>query len=138
MSTVSGVQPSGHRAPETDREPETRGQLHISDRVVQRVAGYAVTWVPDAIAAPRKVLGVSMGQRDTDDEAKVRAQVHGGIATVHATIGVRWPASVRAVAEQVRIRIRADLAEITQVTVDHVDIAVVDLPPDTAHQARVR
>ncbi|WP_217629059.1 Asp23/Gls24 family envelope stress response protein [Sanguibacter gelidistatuariae] len=135
---MSGARPSGLIAPETDGEPETRGQLHISDRVVERVAGYAVTWVPDAIAAPRKVLGLTMGQRDTDDEAKVRVQVHGSVATVHAKIGVRWPASVRSVAEQVRSRIRADLAEITQVTVDHVDIDVVDLPPDTAHAARVR
>lgn len=138
MSALSGARPSDRTAPAMEDDPEARGRLHISDRVIERVAGYAVTWVPDAIAAPRKVLGLTMGQRGTEDRAKVRVAVHGGVATVHATIGVRWPASVRSVAQQVRSRIRADLAEITQVTVDHVDVDVVDLPPDTAHALRVR
>ena len=126
MTAVSGV------------EPGERGRLHVADRVVERVAGYAVTLVPDATAAPRRVLGRSMGQRDPDDEAKVQADVHGGSATVHATIAVRWPASVRAVTQAVRNRIREDLTLITDVKVDHVDIDVVSLPADITHARRVR
>ena len=119
-------------------DPGERGRLRVADRVVERVAGYAVTLVPDATAAPRRVLGRSMGPRDADDEAKVRAEVHGGSATVHATIAVRWPASVRAVSQAVRRRIRDDLSMITDVKVDHVDIDVVSLPAEIVHQGRVR
>ncbi len=122
----------------SDTDPGERGRLHIAERVVERVAGYAVTLVPDATAAPRRVLGRSMGQRDEEDEAKVSAEVHGGTASVHATIAVRWPASVRAVAQEVRTRIRDDLTHITQVTVDHVDIDVVSLPAETTRTRRVR
>ena len=119
-------------------DPGERGLLHVADRVVERVAGYAVTLVPDATAAPRRVLGRSMGQRDADDEAKIRAEVHGGTANVHATIAVRWPASVRAVAQAVRSRIHDDLTLITQVKVDHIDIDVVSLQADITHARRVR
>lgn len=125
-------------APGDPRERGERGRLHVADRVVERVAGYAVTLVPDATAAPRRVLGRAMGQRDSEDEAKVRAEVHGGTANVHATIAVRWPASVRAVAQAVRSRIRDDLNLITEVTVDHIDIDVVSLPADITHARRVR
>ncbi len=41
--------------------PEERGRLTVDDRVVEKVAGYAVTFVPDAAAAPRRVLGVKIG-----------------------------------------------------------------------------
>lgn len=122
----------------SDTDPGERGRLDIAERVVERVAGYAVTLVPDATAAPRRVLGRSMGPRDEEDEAKVSAEVHGGTASVHATIAVRWPASVRAVAQEVRTRIRDDLTHITQVTVDHVDIDVVSLPAETTRTRRVR
>ena len=119
-------------------EPDERGTLRIADRVVERVAGYAVTQVPDATAAPRRMLGRTMGRPDADDRAKVRAEVHGGTANVHATIAVQWPESVRAVARAVRSRIREDLAHITGVTVDHVDIDVVNLPLEAVHTPRVR
>lgn len=153
MTAVSGAEP-GHAAGAgtasdpaakvatppggTRSEPGERGRLHVADRVVERVAGYAVTLIPDAAAAPRRVLGRSMGQRDADDEAKIRADVHGGSATVHATIAVRWPASVRAVTQAVRNRIREDLTLITNVKVDHVDIDVVSLPADITHARRVQ
>lgn len=32
--------------------PEERGRLAVDDRVVEKVAGYAVTFVTDAAAAP--------------------------------------------------------------------------------------
>ena len=135
MSAPSEAEPVDPGQP---GDPDERGSLHVAHRVVERVAGYAVTLVPDATAAPRRVLGRSMGQRDADDEAKVRAEVHGSTANVHATIAVRWPASIRGTAQAVRTRIRDDLSSITQVTVDHVDIDVVSLPADIVHARRVR
>lgn len=119
-------------------DPGERGRLHVADRVVERVAGYAVTQVPDAAAAPRRVLGVRVGEADDDDSANVSARVHGRTVTVHATIAVRWPASVRGVAQQVRDRIREDLGRIVDVQVDHVDIEVVSLAVTTAPVRRVR
>jgi uncharacterized alkaline shock family protein YloU len=115
-----------------------RGTLTVADRVVEKVAGYAVVLVDGAYAAPRRVLGVKVGTVDADDEAHVRARVAGRTATVEASIAVRWPAPVEAVAAEVRLRIREDVARITDVVVDHVDLDVVSLTVPAASRARVR
>ncbi len=106
---------------------EDRGSLTVADRVVKRVAGYAVTLVPDATAAPRRVLGVNLGDSRPEDAAHVDARVQGDTATIEATIAVRWPESVRQVAGQVRETIRDQVQTITGVRVDHVDIDVVSM-----------
>src|SRR3954463_15267869 len=107
--------------------PEERGRLTVDDRVVEKVAGYAVTFVTDAAAAPRRVLGVNIGGARPDDAASVQAQVHDDIASVHAAIAVRWPRSVQEVADEVREHIRSEVTDMTGVRAHHVDAAVVAL-----------
>lgn len=118
-------------------EPSERGRLTIEDRVVERVAGYAVTLVPDAAAAPRRVLGVNVGHSRPQDQAHVSAEVTGSTATVHATIAVRWPTSARSVADAIRNRIRMEVTRITGVTVDHIDVDVVSMSVPDQTQRRV-
>ena len=113
--------------------PEERGRLTVDDRVVEKVAGYAVTFVTDAAAAPRRVLGVKIGGARPDDAASVQAQVQDDIATVQVAIAMRWPRSVQKVADEVRERIRSEVTAITGVRVDHVDVEVVSMTlPDSA------
>lgn len=119
-------------------EAGERGTLTVADRVVERIAGHAVTLVDAAAAAPRRILGVQVGEADAEDRANVQARVHGGSASVEATIAVAWPASVREVAAQTRRRIREEISRITDVRVDHVDIDVVSLEVPTASRKRVR
>jgi uncharacterized alkaline shock family protein YloU len=109
----------------------------VDDRVVERVAGHAVTFVPDAAAAPRRVLGVKIGEARPDDAASVQAQVQGDIASVHVTIAVRWPRSVQKVADEVRERIRSEVTAITAVRVDHVDVEVVSMTLPNSAERRV-
>ena len=128
---------SGASVPDGDSEgriedpgpvpPEGRGQLTVNDRVVEKVAGYAVTFVTDAAAAPRRVLGVKIGEARPQAVASVQAQVQDDIASVHAAITVRWPRPVPHVADEVRERIRSDVRAITGVRVDHVDVEVVSM-----------
>lgn len=117
--------------------PEDRGRLTVEDRVVEKVAGHAVTFVTDAAAAPRRVLGVSVGGARPDDAASVKAQVEDDIATVHVAIAVRWPTSVQKVADEVRERIRSEVTAITGVRVDHVDVEVVSMTLPDAAERRV-
>jgi uncharacterized alkaline shock family protein YloU len=118
--------------------PEERGRLTVDDRVVEKVAGYAVTFVTDAAAAPRRVLGVNVGAARPASAASVHAQVQDDTASVHAAIAVRWPRSVQEVADEVRERIRSEVTAITGVRVDHVDVEVVSMTlPDSA-EPRVR
>jgi uncharacterized alkaline shock family protein YloU len=109
-------------------EPDVRGGLRIHDRVVEKVAGYAVTTVPGAAAAPRRLLGMTVGASRPDDEAaKVTATVHGDSVTVAATVAVGWPAPVRRVAAQLSQRIRDDISLHTGLSVDRIDVEVVSL-----------
>lgn len=113
--------------------PEDRGRLKVDDRVVEKLAGYAVTFVTDAAAAPRRVLGVNIGEARPDEAASVQAQVQDDIASVQAAIAVRWPRSVQEVADEVRERIRSEVTGMTGVRVDHVDVEVVSMTlPDSA------
>jgi uncharacterized alkaline shock family protein YloU len=106
---------------------EDPGRLDVSDRVVEKVAGHAVTLVPDAAAAPRRVLGLNVGEAGPEDVAGVTAEVQDGIASVKATIAVRWPKSVQTVADEVRRSIRDEVGSLTGVQVDHVDVEVVSM-----------
>ena len=117
---------------------EERGRLVVADRVVERVAGYAVTLVTDAAAAPRRLLGVNVGEARPEGVASVDAQVQDDLASVQAIIAVRWPMSVRKVADSVRERIRSDVETITGMRVDHVDVEVVSMTLPEAAEARVK
>lgn len=119
-------------------DPAERGTLEIADRVVERVAGYAVTQVEGATAAPRRVLGINVGEVRPDKEASVDARVDGQTATVDATVAIGWPASIRTVASRLRARVRQDVEHITGVQVAHVDIDVVSLSSPSAKRRRVQ
>ena len=119
-------------------DPADRGSLSVDARVVERVAGYAVSQVEAAMAAPRRVLGLNVGDARPHDSAHVHARVHGDVATVEATIAVHWPASVRSVSNAVRDQVREDVARITGVRVEQIDLEIVSMSvPDPAPR-RVR
>lgn len=135
----SPVRGSTSRIDRSQPDPvEERGRLVVADRVVERVAGYAVTLVSDAAAAPRRVLGVNVGAARPEGVASVDAQVQDDLATVQATIAVRWPMSVQRVADLVRERVRSEVANITGVRVDHVDVEVVSMNLPEAAEERVK
>lgn len=119
-------------------DPAERGALAIADRVVERVAGYAVTLVEGASAAPRRVLGITVGGAREDREASVEARVDGHTATVAASVAIGWPASVRTVAARLRQQVRQDVERLTGVQVAHVDIDVVSLTAPASTRRRVQ
>ena len=130
--SVSGTETTGRAEQQALLAPEERGRLTVDDRIVEKVAGHAVTFITDAAAAPRRVLGVKIGAARPDDAASVQAEVQGDIASVSVAIAVRWPRSVQKVADEVRERIRSEVAAITGVRVDHVDVEVVSMTlPDS-------
>lgn len=134
----SASKDSGHLGPADYGAREESGRLEVADRVVEKIAGHAVTLVADAAAAPRRVLGVRVGQARPEDAANVSAEVHDGIASVQATIAVRWPNSVQEVAAEVRRRIREEVTSLTGVEVDHVDVEVVSMTVSGSAEPRVR
>ena len=90
------------------------------------------------MGAPRRVLGVNVGDARPQGSAHVHARVHGDVATVEATIAVRWPASVRSVSDAVRDQVRADVARITGVRVEQIDLEIVSMSVPEPASPRVR
>ena len=130
--SVSGMETAGRAVQHPPVAPEERGRLTVDDRIIEKVAGHAVTFITDAAAAPRRLLGMKIGAARPDDAASVQAQVQGDIASVSVAIAVRWPKSVQKVADEVRERIRSEVTAITGVRVDHVDVEVVSMTlPDS-------
>jgi uncharacterized alkaline shock family protein YloU len=140
LGHAEGQQPTPSAAPTASDEPwrDDPGRLVVADQVVEKIAGHAVTLVPGAAAAPRRVLGMNVGGARPDHAASVSAEVQDGIAKVQATIAVRWPMSVQVVADEVRRRIRDDVGSLTGVRVDHVDVEVVSMTVPGPTAARVR
>ena len=147
MSTAA---PADQQAPPGDRHagqsgtappqpayPAERGTLTVDEKVVERVAGYAVTLVDGASAAPRRVLGVTVTDATADTEASVKARVDGHTATIDASVAIGWPASVRTVSTRLRDQVRKDVERLTGVHVDHIDIDVVSMTAPAARRRRV-
>ena len=142
MSTAVATRPDLSATPastEVSEGADDRGTLTVSDRVVEKVAGYAVSQVAGAVAAPHRFLGVAVGEARPDGEVDVRARVDGRTAVVEAIIGVRWPTSVRSVVTAVREAVVREVAATADVQVDHVDVDVVSMTvPSAREQRRVR
>ena len=115
-----------------------RGHLVVAERVVEKVAAHAVRRVTTASGAARRLLGVTVGELTETSEARVSAHVDGDIAVVTVALSVHWPASITAVAQQVRGEIRADVARITATEVRRIDIEVVSMAVPPRDHPRVR
>jgi uncharacterized alkaline shock family protein YloU len=126
---------TGSRYPELG-DPAERGNLTIADKVVERIAGHAVTQVEGASAAPRRLLGVPLGS-DRPDQASVDARVDGRTVTIDATVAIGWPASIRAVAARLRSHVRGEVERLTDMHVAHIDVDVVSMRVADAKPRRV-
>lgn len=124
-------------ATDEDDAPQ-RGRLSIDNRVVEKVAAYAVQQVGRATGAPRRVLGVTVGDAAGDSTARVKARVDGTLATVTVAMTVRWPASVGEVTTDARRRVREEVRRITAVEVRQIDIDVVSMSSAASDEPRVR
>jgi uncharacterized alkaline shock family protein YloU len=118
-------------------DPAERGSVSIADRVVERIAGHAVSQVEGASAAPRRLLGVALGGDRSDKEASVNARVDGSIVTVDATVAVGYPHSIRAVTARLRTHVRAEVERLTGMRVAHIDVDVVSMRAPAARPRRV-
>lgn len=120
-------------------QPTARGTTTIADRVVEKIAGRAVTEVPAAGGAARRVLGIALGDDESQDTPVVDAHVDGGVVTVDVEMSVSYPEPVADVAGAVRRRVDERVSSLTGLRVAQVDIRVTSLVPEgTPSRRRVR
>ena len=123
------------------------GQITVADTVVARLAARAAVEVDDVGAAAPRLLGVELsgggldkvGVRSSETGAlpTASATVDGGLAFVELTLSVRYPASVRQVADAVRSQVRDRVGQLTGLQVIEVDVKVPALVSAPARRRRV-
>ena len=105
-------------------EAEGRGNLTISDRVVERIAGQAATEVDHVAGVPRRLLGQTLGKVKADSQARASAKVDGSIVSISVDIAVEYPTPVRSAAAAVRKHVSSTVHELCGLDVVEVHVDV--------------
>jgi uncharacterized alkaline shock family protein YloU len=115
------------------------GRIDVRDRVVEKIVAAAATEVSAAGAPSPQLLGrtiarVGLGSAGPGTELsrapKVSATVDGRLAFVDVKLSVRWPTSLTSVTEAVRRRIVSRVSDLLGLTVQEINVTVVDLVTD--------
>ncbi|NKQ52135.1 Asp23/Gls24 family envelope stress response protein [Amycolatopsis sp. K13G38] len=115
-------------------EIETRGTTTVADRAVQRIATRLVTEMEGVGGSSRRMLGLTVG----GSEPKIDARVRGEQVTLDVELSVAYPASVPKTTEAAREQLTREVAELTGLIVDRVDITVTSLRGADSGERRVR
>ena len=107
--------------------PAQRGQTTIAERVVARVAAQAAAEVGQTGGAARQLIGITIGRQAGEGTARVHARTEGHLAVIEMRLSLAYPASVRALAREVRQHVIERVTSLTGYEVHHVDIEVTRL-----------
>ncbi|TYD00473.1 Asp23/Gls24 family envelope stress response protein [Arthrobacter echini] len=103
-----------------------RGTLTISEKAIEKIAGQIAMETPHILGATGGFLGIG-GHHDEDSRPRVKVRLHGKMASIEVSAGVRYPTPLRATTENLRERIRSGVSSRTGVDVRHVDIDITSL-----------
>jgi len=115
-------------------EPEDRGRLDIADRVVERIAMYAASAVPNVVQ-----VGSTLERVVGRQYPKASADVAGGRSRIGVDVAVAWPASLAEVLLAVRDSVRTRVHDLAGLEVDAVDVTaakVVHVQPATPRRVQ--
>lgn len=101
--------------------PAARGRTTVSERAVATTAALVALDVAGAVAPPARF---HRGR----EQARSRARVSGRLVRLHLSVGVRYPAPVRATTRAVREHVIREVGRLCDVDVREVDLDVVALP----------
>jgi uncharacterized alkaline shock family protein YloU len=135
MATETGTQAAA-RGSALDA-PETRGRTEIADRVLERIAAYALTEVEETGPAARRVLGVPLGPIGQRTRPQVTAHVDGHLAILQMRITVAYPAPIQRVTRRLRDQVASRVGELTGLEVTQVDIDIARLTKQREHGRRL-
>lgn len=122
-----GAGAAGVTGPAPAVRPEERGRTEIAERVVEKIAGYALTEIGEAGGVSRRWLGVPVGRAGAAAVPQVDARIDGRLATVSMTVSVLYPVPVRRVVDRLRDHVVARVGALTGLDVRQVDVDVATL-----------
>lgn len=111
-----------------------RGTTVVADRAVQRITGRLIVEMKGVGGTSRSLLGLTVGD---GTEPKVSAAVRGEHVSLDVELSVSYPASVAKTTEAARERLTTEVAGLTGLTVDRVDITVTELRGDRSAERRL-
>jgi uncharacterized alkaline shock family protein YloU len=112
-----------------------RGTTVIADRAVQRIAGRLIVELEGVGGSARRLLGLTVGA--AGEEPNVQAAVKGEHVSLDVELSVSYPASVSQTTDAAREQLTTEVAAMTGLTVDRVDITVTQLRGDRSGDRRV-
>lgn len=106
-------------------EPVDRGTLTVADRVIDKLAAHAATFVEGVVPA-----GSTLDRLAGRQLPRATSQVRGRQARVGVQIAVAWPQPLADTAGEVRTTVTQELTRLSGPTVVAVDVTVdrVELP----------
>lgn len=116
------------------------GATVIADRVVERIAERAALEVP-GVASEAGSLGAAGsigGLRNPTRLPKAAGDIAGGRGRIALSLAVTWPSALAPVAQQVRSHVATRVGELTGLTVDQVDVAIVKVSLPAPERRRVQ
>ncbi|GAA3796437.1 hypothetical protein GCM10022226_14660 [Sphaerisporangium flaviroseum] len=144
MNTEMAMPPPGGHGTEPVPEShggagpvEARGRTDIANRVLERIATWAVTEVDQVGGGAPRLLGAPLGRGTPGGAPRVSAHVDGHLAIVRVTMSVTYPAPIRQVVHNVREHVRTRVHELTGLDARQVDIDVARLIHPAEQKRRV-
>jgi uncharacterized alkaline shock family protein YloU len=107
--------------------PGQRGRTAVADRVVARIATWAVAEVGQTGGAARQLIGLPLGRQTGEGPPRVSARVNGNLAMIEMRLSLAYPAPVRGLTREVRRHVMERVTALTGIEVRHVDIEVACL-----------
>lgn len=104
----------------------SRGTTVIAEKVFEKIAGQAASEVATSRGRTGGVLGIG-SDADADARPKVDVDLSADSVDLGLAVGIAYPGSLRAAAQQVRDRVTSRVHELTGVPVHRVDIDVTFL-----------
>ena len=114
-----------------------RGTTTIADRVVAKIAAQAASEIDHVGGRRRRLLGIPLPVGD-QQRPHVDAQVNGKTARLQMSLGIEYPAPLRAITRQVRAATIARIHELARIEVNTLDITVVALAREDDDPRSVR
>lgn len=107
-------------------DPGQRGTLTISEKAIEKVAGQVAANVPGIHGMSGGFLGLG-AQSNEDARPKVSVHLSGLVATIELSVGVSYPAPLRAITERLRTEVQEKVGASCGIRVQQVDIDITTL-----------
>lgn len=121
LATPQQATPSVERT-----EPRRRGELTLSAKVLEKIAGQAASEIGTSRGKTGGLLGIGE-QIDPDGRPRVDVDLSASSADISLSVGISYPGSIREATRQIRDHVAHQVRELTGVEVHRLDIDVTFL-----------